>query len=69
MYNLPLACMGKVTGEKIGSYVGLVEELDVYDGDTGWGEYLRAKIVIDMTKPLGENATHSRSINLGGFPV
>jgi len=52
MYNLPLACMGKVTGEKIGSYVGLVEELDVYDGDTGWGEYLRAKIVIDMTKPL-----------------
>jgi hypothetical protein len=52
IYNLPLACMGKVTGEKIGSSVGLVEEVDVYNGDAGWGEYLRAKIVIDMTKPL-----------------
>jgi hypothetical protein len=54
MYNLPLACMGKVTGEKIGSSVGLVEEVDVYNGDAGWGEYLWAKIVIDMTKPLAK---------------
>lgn len=39
-YNLPLACMGIETGFKIGSSVGVVEEVDVpYDG-VGWGEFL-----------------------------
>jgi hypothetical protein len=52
MFNLTLACMGKATGGKIGSSVGNVEEVDVHDGEVGWGEYLRAKIVIDLTKPL-----------------
>jgi len=52
MYNLPLACMGKSSGYKIGSSVGDVEEVDVLDEDAGWGEYLRVKISLDLTKPL-----------------
>jgi hypothetical protein len=52
MYNLPLACMGKSTGEKIGSSVGSVEEVDVSDEEAGWGEYLRVKVSIDLSKPL-----------------
>jgi hypothetical protein len=52
MYNLPLACMGKSSGNKIGSSVGDVEEVDVLDEDAGWGEYLRVKISLDLTKPL-----------------
>jgi hypothetical protein len=52
MYNLPLACMGKTTGEKIGASVGLVEEVDVCEDAAGWGEYLRVKVSIGLSRPL-----------------
>jgi hypothetical protein len=52
MYNLPLACMGRNTGQKIGATVGVVEDVDVLEEDAGWGEYLRVRILIDLTKPL-----------------
>jgi hypothetical protein len=52
MYNLPLACMGKTTGEKIRASVGVVEEVDVWEEAAGWGEYLRVKISIDLSSPL-----------------
>lgn len=52
MYNLPLACMGKTTVQKIGASVGDVEEVNVHDDDLSWGEYLRVKIRMDLRKPL-----------------
>jgi hypothetical protein len=52
MYNLPLACIGKSTGGKIGSFVRIVEEVDVQEEATGWGEYLRVKVSIELSKPL-----------------
>jgi hypothetical protein len=52
MYNLPLACMGKEAGEKIGASVGVMEEVDVHDTELGWGEYLKVKIRVDLTTPL-----------------
>lgn len=52
MYNLPLACTGKTTGEKIGASVGLVEEEDVCEDAAGWGEYLRVKVSIELSRPL-----------------
>jgi hypothetical protein len=52
MYNLPLECMGKETGQKIGASVGVVQEVDVEEDEPGWGEYLRVKILIDLSKPL-----------------
>jgi hypothetical protein len=52
MYNLPLACMSKDTGKKIGSSVGVVEDVDVQDNELGWGEYLKVKIRVDLKKPL-----------------
>jgi hypothetical protein len=36
----------------VGSTVGEVEDIDVLDDGVGWGEYLRVKICIDLTKPL-----------------
>jgi hypothetical protein len=52
MINLPLACMRRDIGTKIGETVGLVEAVDT-DGDgMGWGEYLHVKIRLDITKPL-----------------
>ncbi len=44
--------MGKDTGQKIGALVGLVEEVDVNDDEPGWGEYLRVKVMVDLSKPL-----------------
>jgi hypothetical protein len=52
MYNLPLACMGKEIGHKIGSLVGHVEEVDVSEGEAGWGEFLRVRVMVDVSKPL-----------------
>jgi hypothetical protein len=52
MMDMPLACMGREVGLKIGSTVGVVEEVDTDKDEIGWGEYLRVKIQIDLTKPL-----------------
>jgi hypothetical protein len=52
MFELPLGCMGREVGRKIGSTVGIVEEVDTEVDGVGWGEYLRVKISIDLAKPL-----------------
>ena len=51
MFNLPLACMSKEAGIRIGSTVGKVEGVDV-DEVMGWGEFLRVRIVLDLSKPI-----------------
>jgi hypothetical protein len=52
MTNLPLACMGREVGLKLGASVGQVEEIDTDKDGVGWGEFLRVKIKIDLYKPL-----------------
>jgi hypothetical protein len=60
MYNPPLACMGKEIGLKIARSMGYVEEVDVIDDEAGWGEYLRVRVMLDLTKPL----TRGRMLHL-----
>jgi len=43
MYNLPLACMGKAAGQKIGASVGVVEAVDVHDDDPGGANIFGSK--------------------------
>jgi hypothetical protein len=52
MYDLPLACMSREMGMRIGSSVGEVEEVEVDEDGVGWGEYLRVRIVLDLSKPI-----------------
>jgi hypothetical protein len=52
MKDLPLACMGRETGKMLGSSVGTVEAVDTDGRGIGWGEFLRVRILIDLTKPL-----------------
>jgi hypothetical protein len=52
IYNLPLACMSRATGLRIGASVGKVEEIEVDDDGVGRGEYLRVHIILDLSKPL-----------------
>jgi hypothetical protein len=56
MYNLPLVCMGQEVGSQIGASIGDVEIVDIDDDDdgVGWGEYLRARIKVDLAIPLYE---------------
>lgn len=62
MYDLPLVCMGKNVGYKIRASVEEVEDVDIVDGDPGWGEFLRVKIKLDLRKPL----TRGRMLHLNG---
>lgn len=52
MLHLPLACMSAKIGNQIGSSVGHVVEVDTDDDGVGWGQFLRVKIRVDLTKPL-----------------
>jgi hypothetical protein len=52
MYDMPLACMSREMGQRIGASMGVVEEVDVDEAGVGWGEFLRVRIVLDVTKPL-----------------
>lgn len=52
MHNLPLDCMSLAIGRQIGNTVGQVEVVDVDEKGMGWGEFLRVKIKIDLSKPL-----------------
>jgi hypothetical protein len=44
--------MGKETGHRIGSTIGEVEEVEVNENGVGSSEYLRVRIVLDLSKPL-----------------
>jgi hypothetical protein len=50
--DIPLICMNKEVGNKIGETLGKVEEVDVSGEGPGRGSSLRIKILIDITKPL-----------------
>lgn len=52
MINLPLACMGRDVGFKFGSSLGMVEEVETDMDGIGWEEFLRVKIMINLSKPL-----------------
>jgi hypothetical protein len=64
MSQLPLGCMGREVGRKIGATVGVVEAVDTDARGVAWGEYLRVKISVDLSKPLARG----RKINLEGTP-
>jgi hypothetical protein len=44
--------MSKEVGHKIGSSVGEVEEIDMLEDEARWGEFLRVKVLMDLSKPI-----------------
>lgn len=52
LHQLPLMGMNKKVGEKVGSALGVMEEVEVEEDDVGWGKYLRVRVNLDLTKPL-----------------
>ncbi|KAL6659989.1 hypothetical protein ACP70R_002111 [Stipagrostis hirtigluma subsp. patula] len=52
IYNLPLGWMNKRWGEEIAAKIGSLQKVELDEQDRAWGPYLRAKVKIDITKPL-----------------
>lgn len=52
VHDLPLVCMTKVVGNKIGESLGDLEDVDVAGDGTGWGRCLRIRVQIDLQRPL-----------------
>ena len=52
MYDLLLVYMEREMGFKLGSTVGKVEEVETDMYETGWGEYLRVRVHVNLKKPI-----------------
>lgn len=52
VHDMPLVCMNREVGCKIGETMGDVEEGDVIGDGVGWGRCLCIRINIDLTMPL-----------------
>lgn len=62
VHDMPLLCMTKAVGVKIGESLGVLEDVDNAGDGAGWGRCLRIQVVIDLSKPL----EHGRALHLGG---
>jgi hypothetical protein len=52
MFKLPLACIGKEMGQKLGAVIGTMEEVDTNEHGIGWRAFLRVKVQVNVLKPL-----------------
>jgi hypothetical protein len=57
--------MSAEIGRRIGASMGNVEAVDTDSKGIGWGEFLRVKIQVDITKPL----QRGRKINIEGNSI
>jgi hypothetical protein len=65
IHDMPLLCMTKVVGEKIGASLGVLEDVDVAGDGVGWGRCLRIRVIIDLSNPL----ERGRALSIGGKSV
>lgn len=49
---MPMVCMTKEVGVKLFSGMEKVFEVEIDEVEWGWGSVLRAKVEVDITKPL-----------------
>ncbi|KAK9019404.1 hypothetical protein V6N11_053928 [Hibiscus sabdariffa] len=52
VYNVPLGWMQQKMGERIGDRFGSTVAVDMRPGDGRWGEYLRIRAKLDISKRL-----------------
>ncbi|XP_062152170.1 uncharacterized protein LOC133860613 [Alnus glutinosa] len=65
VHDMPLTCMNREVGLRIGQSIGDVEDIDVTGDGVGWGRYLRIRVSVDITKPL----ERGRAIVLNGKSI
>ena len=59
VHDLPLLCMNKNVGTKIGNLFGILKDVDVVGDGMGWGSCLRLRVILDLTQPLDNGRAHS----------
>ena len=52
LHNIPLKNLNNETGEAIGRAIGTVIQVADLEDDGAGGEFLRARVAMDITKPL-----------------
>jgi hypothetical protein len=62
IHDMPLICMTKAIGSKIGESLGILEAVDTEGDGVEWGSVLRIRVIIDIQKPL----ERGRSLNIAG---
>ena len=62
IHDLPLLCMTKTVGMKIGESMGTVEDIDVTGDGVGWGRCLRMRVCVDLSELL----ERGRALHFGG---
>lgn len=61
LYDIPLHAMNERVARMIGASIGLVEDIDVEQGEVARGEFIRIKVRTDISKSL----MRGRYIHLG----
>jgi hypothetical protein len=59
---MPLICMTRGVGKKIGDSLAVMEDKDIAGDGVGWGRCLRIRVSIDLSRPL----ERGRIMNVGG---
>jgi hypothetical protein len=54
IHDMPLICMTKAIGSKIGESLGILEEVDIEGEGVEWGNVLQIRVITNLQKPLGE---------------
>jgi hypothetical protein len=62
VHDMPLLCMNKIVGQKIGESMGVVEDVDITGDGSGWGRCLRIRVTVHLQEPL----ERGRALQLGG---
>jgi hypothetical protein len=62
IHDMPLICMTKSIGSKIGESLGILEAVDTEGEGVEWGSVLRIRVIIDIQKPL----ERGRSLTIAG---
>lgn len=52
IHNIPIICMNKDIGLFLAKRVGVVKDLDMRDAGDYLGRFIRARVDVDITKPL-----------------
>lgn len=62
VHDMPLICMNKGVGTKIGNSLGELVAVDVAGDGGSWGRSLRLRIILDLSKPL----ERGHALHVGG---
>lgn len=52
MYDLSMMAKNKYVGRQIKDALGQTEKVDLVKGKMEWDEYMRVRVILDISKPL-----------------